>query len=64
MASEQRKQEAELAKKLSLMDAQKATDHSAETDQFKCGKCRQRRCKYFQMQTRSADEPMVCVFCN
>ena len=40
----------------------------ASTDQFKCGKCKQRKCTYFQLQTRSADEPMTtfvtCVNCN
>ena len=29
------------------------------TDMFKCGKCKQRNTTYFQMQTRSADEPMT-----
>ncbi|UOH81862.1 transcription elongation factor S-II [Cryptococcus neoformans] len=31
----------------------------AETDAFKCGRCHQRKCTYYQMQTRSADEPMT-----
>ena len=35
---------------------------------FKCGKCRQNNCVYFQMQTRSADEPMTtfitCLNCS
>ena len=30
----------------------------ATTDQFQCGKCRQRKVTYYQMQTRSADEPV------
>jgi transcription elongation factor S-II len=38
------------------------------TDIFKCGKCRQFNCTYFQMQTRSADEPMTtfvtCLNCS
>ena len=29
------------------------------TDQFRCGKCKKRKCSYYQMQTRSADEPMT-----
>ncbi len=45
-----------------------AQDNQAETDQFKCGKCHQRKCKYYQMQTRSADEPITtfvtCMNCN
>ena len=31
----------------------------ASTDQFRCGKCRKSNCTYYQMQTRSADEPMT-----
>lgn len=27
---------------------------------FKCGKCKGTRTSYYQMQTRSADEPMTC----
>ena len=38
------------------------------TDQFKCSKCGQRKCTYYQKQTRSADEPMTtfitCVNCG
>jgi transcription elongation factor S-II len=38
------------------------------TDMFRCGKCKKRRCTYYQMQTRSADEPMTtfvhCVECH
>ncbi|EFA81501.1 hypothetical protein PPL_05490 [Heterostelium album PN500] len=41
---------------------------AATTDQFQCGKCKQRKCTYFQLQTRSADEPLTtfvtCVNCN
>ena len=37
------------------------------TDMFKCGKCKKRNCTYYQMQTRSADEPMTtfvtCLSC-
>ena len=62
MASDEFKQEAEKVKKVSLLESQSAQDQQAETDQFKCGKCRSRKCKYFQMQTRSADEPMVFFF--
>jgi DNA-directed RNA polymerase subunit M/transcription elongation factor TFIIS len=38
------------------------------TDQFKCRACGQRMCTYYQMQTRSADEPMTtfinCLNCG
>ncbi|KAF8505325.1 transcription factor S-II-domain-containing protein [Gautieria morchelliformis] len=37
----------------------------AETDAFQCGRCRQRKTRYFQRQTRSADEPMtIFVTCT
>lgn len=43
-------------------------DVSAATDTFKCGKCKTNNCTYYQMQTRSADEPMTtfvtCLTCN
>lgn len=35
---------------------------------FKCGKCKSMKTTYYQMQTRSADEPMTtfvnCMNCN
>lgn len=38
------------------------------TTQFKCRRCGKRECTYFELQTRSADEPMTtfitCVNCN
>jgi DNA-directed RNA polymerase subunit M/transcription elongation factor TFIIS len=38
------------------------------TDQFKCGRCHKRECTYYELQTRSADEPMTifiqCVNCG
>jgi DNA-directed RNA polymerase subunit M/transcription elongation factor TFIIS len=38
------------------------------TDQFKCGRCYKRQCTYYEMQTRSADEPMTifirCLNCG
>jgi transcription elongation factor S-II len=38
------------------------------TAMFKCGKCKERNCTYYQMQTRSADEPMTtfvtCLTCS
>ncbi|KAI5481728.1 threonyl/alanyl tRNA synthetase, class II-like putative editing domain containing protein [Pseudohyphozyma bogoriensis] len=51
-----------------LFKAQGAAPQQAETDAFQCGKCKQRRTMYYQMQTRSADEPMTtfvtCLNCN
>jgi DNA-directed RNA polymerase subunit M/transcription elongation factor TFIIS len=35
---------------------------------FKCGKCKSKKTTYYQMQTRSADEPMTtyvtCMDCD
>ena len=33
---------------------------AASTDTFTCRKCKNNKCTYYQMQTRSADEPMTC----
>jgi len=33
------------------------------TDRFKCNRCGKRECTYYEMQTRSADEPMT-IFVN
>ena len=34
----------------------------ASTDNFTCYKCKSKECSYYQLQTRSADEPMT-TFC-
>jgi DNA-directed RNA polymerase subunit M/transcription elongation factor TFIIS len=43
-------------------------DLLASTDEFKCFKCFKRNCTYYEMQTRSADEPMTtfvtCLECG
>lgn len=31
----------------------------ATTDLFQCKKCKERKCSYYELQTRSADEPMT-----
>ena len=40
----------------------------AMTDQFKCGRCKSRKCTYYELQTRSADEGMTtfitCLTCG
>lgn len=40
----------------------------ASTDDFVCGKCKSTKCTYYQLQTRSADEPMTtfvtCLDCG
>ena len=42
------------------------TNIEAATDTFTCRKCKSNKCTYYQMQTRSADEPMTCYIscCN
>jgi transcription elongation factor S-II len=40
----------------------------ASTDTFTCRKCKSNKCSYYQLQTRSADEPMTiyvtCLSCD
>ena len=40
----------------------------ASTDMFKCRKCKSKKCTYYEMQTRSADEPatifITCLDCG
>jgi len=44
------------------------TNVEAATDTFTCSKCRSKKCTYYQLQTRSADEPMTtfvtCLDCD
>ena len=44
------------------------TRMEASTDTFTCRRCKSKECTYYQMQTRSADEPMTtfvtCINCN
>lgn len=44
------------------------TNIAAATDTFTCRKCKNNQCTYYQMQTRSADEPMTtfcqCICCG
>ncbi len=44
------------------------TKIAAATDTFTCSKCKSNECTYYQMQTRSADEPMTtfvtCINCG
>ncbi|XP_042394244.1 transcription elongation factor TFIIS-like [Zingiber officinale] len=68
MASDKRKLANEQIKEKALFDCERGGAPKATTDQFKCGRCGQRKCTYYQLQTRSADEPMTtfvtCVNCN
>ncbi|CAN1311428.1 Transcription elongation factor TFIIS [Linum perenne] len=68
MASDARQRENEKIEKKALLDCEIGGAPKATTDQFKCTRCGQRKTTYYQMQTRSADEPMTtyvtCVNCN
>jgi len=43
-------------------------DKDMATDMFKCTRCGKRQCTYYELQTRSADEPMTifirCISCG
>jgi DNA-directed RNA polymerase subunit M/transcription elongation factor TFIIS len=50
-------------------DANKFTTNiQASTDMFTCKKCKSKRCTYYELQTRSADEPatifVTCLDCG
>eukprot|EP00899_Mesostigma_viride_P015819 jgi/Mesvir1/24238/Mv10944-RA.1 len=70
MASEAKRAENSRIRMAALNESLRGSNElqGGTTDQFRCGKCKQRKCTYFQMQTRSADEPMTtfvtCVNCN
>lgn len=59
----------DLIKAKSIRDKNKFEQNlEAATDTFTCRKCRSKKCTYYQMQTRSADEPMTifvtCIECG
>ncbi|XP_059668146.1 transcription elongation factor TFIIS-like [Cornus florida] len=68
MASDERQRENRQIKDKALFECERGAAPEATTDQFKCGRCQKRMCTYYQLQTRSADEPMTtfvtCVNCN
>ena len=52
-----------------MRDANKFTNNiQASTDMFTCKKCKGKRCTYYELQTRSADEPatifVTCLDCG
>ena len=59
----------EMIERKTMRDASKLSDNlQASTDMFTCRKCRSKRCTYYEMQTRSADEPatvfITCLNCG
>lgn len=64
MKSDELRSTDDLAIKDSILSSQIAKT-AAETDIFECGKCKQKKCTYSQLQTRSSDEPMTTfVYCT
>jgi len=68
LGSNERRNANERIRELAEWEAVRGQQQEASTDAFKCGKCKQRKCTYYQLQTRSADEPMTtfvtCVECG
>lgn len=50
------------------VNASKMAQVQAETTMFTCGRCKSNKCTYYQLQTRSCDEPMTtfvrCTGCG
>ncbi|EMR11417.1 transcription elongation factor S-II [Pneumocystis murina B123] len=62
MASKERKEEDKKLEEINLFKARGPKPIKAVTDLFQCGKCKQRKVSYYQMQTRRADEPMTTFY--
>lgn len=68
-------QEMNMGRWSALIEQKKKRDESkyaknieASTDMFTCKKCRSKKCTYYELQTRSADEPatifVTCLDCG
>ncbi|PIN24828.1 hypothetical protein CDL12_02438 [Handroanthus impetiginosus] len=68
MASDARQSQNEKIKQKALFNSERAAAPKASTNEFTCGRCKKKETTYYQMQTRSADEPMTtfvtCVNCG
>ena len=57
-----------IAKKIKRDASRFDTNIEASTDMYKCKKCKSTKCTYYEMQTRSADEPatifVTCLDCG
>ena len=55
-------------KKIKMDESRFNQKLEASTDMFKCRKCKSKKCTYYEMQTRSADEPstifITCLDCG
>jgi transcription elongation factor S-II len=58
----------QLANKKQRDELKHFTQNETTTDMFTCHRCKSKKCTYYQMQTRSADEPMTtfvtCTNCG
>ncbi|KAG1856981.1 transcription elongation factor [Suillus subalutaceus] len=59
MSSEERRAADQKIKEDNFFKSLGAGEREAETEGFQCSRCKQRKCRYRQAQTRSADEPMT-----
>lgn len=59
LANPELKKEREQLRKESIRESKKGVDTQTFSEEFQCRKCGLRKCSFFQMQTRSADEPMT-----
>lgn len=62
LGSNERREANEKIREHAEWEAVRGQQQQASTDAFKCGKCKQRKCTYYQLQTRSADEPMTSTY--
>lgn len=57
-----------IERKIKLDQSLFQTNIEASTDMFTCKKCKSKRCTFYEMQTRSADEPatifITCLDCG
>jgi transcription elongation factor S-II len=55
-------------RKMKRDDSKLNTNVQASTDMFTCRKCKSKKCTYYELQTRSADEPttifVTCLDCG
>eukprot|EP00184_Porphyridium_aerugineum_P008156 CAMPEP_0184692370 /NCGR_PEP_ID=MMETSP0313-20130426/881_1 /TAXON_ID=2792 /ORGANISM="Porphyridium aerugineum, Strain SAG 1380-2" /LENGTH=786 /DNA_ID=CAMNT_0027150197 /DNA_START=705 /DNA_END=3065 /DNA_ORIENTATION=- len=62
LKTQEQKREVEVMNQKLIRDAQGGSVQAASTNEFPCPKCKKREVSYYQMQTRSADEPMTTFF--
>ena len=55
-------------RKISRDESKYSNNTEASTDMFTCRKCKSKKCTYYELQTRSADEPATifvsCLNCG